>query len=199
MTYDSVGQGVLKFFQDFWQTSQISNSNWNSFDFQLTLRFFKGPLRHCKERSNLIGFIWYVKFYGKRPNSLLLMLDGIISISSFIAVPKQIGERVWDSSAVYSLTLLCVQKNPLWKYFHPWTLRSWPCWHFLLCGTPLLPGIRFCTYKTPFTPGLGNPHLVTDYLLGFQAAHILGFTDAQSRGIHPNTGKAVISHRFVFF
>ena len=199
VTYDSVGQGVLKIFQDFWQTSQISNSNWNSFDFQLTLRFFKGPLRHCKERSNLIGFIWYVKFYGKRPNSLLLMLDGIISISSFIAVPKQIGERVWDSSAVYSLTLLCVQKNPLWKYFHPWTLRSWPCWHFLLCGTPLLPGIRFCTYKTPFTPGLGNPHLVTDYLLGFQAAHILGFTDAQSRGIHPNTGKAVISHRFVFF
>ena len=92
VTYDSVGQGVLKIFQDFWQTSQISNSNWNSFDFQLTLRFFKGPLRHCKERSNLIGFIWYVKFYGKRPNSLLLMLDGIISISSFIAVPKQIGE-----------------------------------------------------------------------------------------------------------
>ena len=39
------------------------------------------------------------------------MSDGI-SISSFIAVAKQIGERVWDSSAVYSLTLLCVQKIP---------------------------------------------------------------------------------------
>ena len=40
------------------------------------------------------------------------MSGGIISISSFIAAAKQIGEKVWDSSAIYSLTLLCVQKIP---------------------------------------------------------------------------------------
>ena len=35
-----------------------------------------------------------------------------VEFSSFIAAAKQIGERVWDSSAIYSLTLLCVKKIP---------------------------------------------------------------------------------------
>ena len=38
-------------------------------------------------------------------------------------------------------------------------------WHCLLHPTLFPPGVPFCTPGTPFTPGLGSPYTVTDYLL----------------------------------
>ena len=38
----------LNFF-DIFKISQIAKSNWHSFSFQITLGFFKGTLKHCRE------------------------------------------------------------------------------------------------------------------------------------------------------
>ena len=69
-------------------------------------------------------------------------------------------------------------------------------WHFPLCPTPIPLGVPFCTSKDllhsrPWQP-IHCYRLPTGLV---QAAHILGFIDAQSRGIHPNVGKIVIGHK----
>ena len=55
----------------------------------------------------------------------------------------------------------------------------------------------FATLGPPSLQALASHSLLqTTYWVGhFQAAHILGFIDAQSRGIHPNIGKLTIGHK----
>ena len=61
---------------------------------------------------------------------------------------------------VFHLTL-CSKKSPV-GILPPLGLILWHC---LLHPTLFPPGVPFCTPGTPFTPGLGSPYTVTDYLL----------------------------------
>lgn len=82
------------------------------------------------------------------------------ALSTFAAATSQ-GKEFWVL-LLPSLTLLYVQKYPLWEYSHLQAHRSWPLWHFL---SNFNSSRSSCLYS--FAPGLDSPYLVTDYLWGW--------------------------------
>ena len=72
---------LKKFFCDFWQPPQITNSSQTSSNLKPLWGTSKGPCRTPKKDPRLMEFICYVKLHGKHcPNLLLPVLDRIIRL-----------------------------------------------------------------------------------------------------------------------
>lgn len=109
-----------------------------------------------------------------------------------------IRERIWRSSAVQSLTHLTQCPKVYYENFSiSWPSRLEPHATFYNSQLQFFQEFLFAPLGHPSPQALAAHSLLqTTYWAGcFQAAHILGFIDGQSQGIHDSIGKLIIGHK----
>ena len=132
-------------FKSFWQNFQISNSNGNSPDFQLTLGCFTGPLEDIPKRDlQVTGLICKEKFarFSENPDKFS---DKFVRLGLAFSLTQQASGLFWPTAAPR------IKRRIYWKRPGKSQMAYWPSIHttnLIRWGSRVQRGAQVCNPRT---------------------------------------------------